>query len=64
MSPSILMIKNISKTDDQIQKYKETKKVILRYQEFIVKNFDYVSENFVYEARSIHYKKKLKGDLW
>ena len=27
------------------------------------KNFDYVGENFAYEARSIHYKnkKKLKG---
>ena len=29
-----------------------------KYQEFIKKNFDYVGENFAYEARSIHYKNK------
>ena len=58
MSPSILMPQNYSKTDNQIQKYKKTKKVILKYQEFIKKNFDYVGENFAYEARSVHYKNK------
>ena len=57
------MAKNDSKTNNQIQKYKETKKIILKYQEFIKKNFDYVGENFAYEARSVHYKNKkaLKG---
>jgi len=58
MSPNILMPQNDSKTDNQIQKYKKTKKVILKYQEFIKKNFDYVGENFAYEARSVHYKNK------
>ena len=58
MSPSVFMSKNDSKTDSQIQKYKKTKKVILKYQEFIKKNFDYVGENFAYEARSLHYKNK------
>ena len=58
MSPSVFMSKNNSKTDSEIEKYKKTKKVILRYQEFIKKNFDYVGENFAYEARSIHYKNK------
>ena len=58
MSPSIFMPQNDSKTDNQIQKYKKTKKVILKYQEFIKKNFDYVGENFAYEARSVHYKNK------
>jgi len=63
MSPSVFMAKNDSKTNNQIQKYKETKKIILKYQEFIKKNFDYVGENFAYEARSVHYKNKkaLKG---
>ena len=63
MSPSVFTPKNISKIDSQIQKYKKTKKVILEYQEFIKKNFDYVGENFAYEARSLHYKNKktLKG---
>ncbi len=58
MSPSVFMPKNESKTDSQIQKYKKTKKVILKYQEFIKKNFYYVGENFAYEARSLHYKNK------
>ena len=63
MSPSVFMSKNYSKIDNRIQKYKETKEVILKYQKFIKKNFNYVGENFVYEARSIHYKNKksLKG---
>jgi hypothetical protein len=58
MSPSVFMPKNISKIDSQIQKHRKTKKVILEYQEFIKKNFDYVGENFAYEARSLHYKNK------
>ena len=58
MSPSIFLSKNNSNTDSQIQKYKKTKKVILQYQEFIKKNFDYVGKNFAYEARSLHYKNK------
>jgi hypothetical protein len=58
MSPSVFTTKNDAKTDKQIKKYKETKKVILKYQEFIKKNFDYVGENFVCEARSVYYKNK------
>ena len=58
MSPSVLTSKNNSKTYSQIQKYKETKKVILKYQEFIKENYDYVGKNFSYEARSLHYKNK------
>ena len=58
MSPSVFLPKNDSKTDNQIQKYKRTKEVILKYQQFIKKNFDYVGENFTYEARSLHYKNK------
>ena len=58
MSPSILTLKNYSRTDPQIQKYKKTKEVISKYQKYIKKNFDYVGENFAYEARSIHYKNK------
>ena len=63
MSPSVFVSKNDSKTDSQIQKYKKTKKVILEYQKFIKKNFDYVGKNFAHEARSAKYrnKKVLKG---
>ena len=58
MSPSIFTLKNYSRTDAQIQKYKKTKEAISKYQEYIKKNFDYVGENFAYEARSVHYKNK------
>ena len=46
-----------------IHKYKKIKKTIIEYQKFIKNNFDYVGENFAYEARSIHYnnKKRSKG---
>ena len=35
----------------------------MEYQKFIKNNFEFVGENFAYEARSIHYnsKKKNKG---
>ena len=39
--------------DEQNEKIKE-------YQKFIKNNFEYVGENFAYEARSIHYKNKKK----
>ena len=63
MSPSITTSRKNSMTDNKIQKYKQAKQTILGYQEFIKKNFDYVGENFAYEARSIHYnnKKASKG---
>ena len=63
MSPSVFLSKNNSKTDNQIKKNKKIKQTILKYQEFIKKNFDFVGENFAYEARSLHYKNKkaLKG---
>lgn len=58
MSPSVFMSKNNIMIDTPSQKYKEIKKTISQYQEFIKKNFNYVGENFAYEARSIHYKNK------
>ncbi len=43
----------------KINDYKINKK-IKEYQKFIKNNFDYVGENFAYEARSIHYNNKKK----
>jgi hypothetical protein len=62
MAPSINK-RNYDRTDKEIKKYKKIKKTINEYQSFIKKNFEYVGENFAYEARSIHYndKKKKKG---
>ena len=43
--------------------FKMINKKIREYQKFIKSNFEYVGENFAYEARSIHYnnKKRKKG---
>ena len=63
MAPKFIN-KNLSnKTDKKLEKFKEIKKTFTEYQKFIKKNFDYVGENFAFEARSIHYnnQKKKKG---
>ena len=63
MAPKLIN-KNLSqKSEKELQKYKKIKKTISEYQKFIKNNFNYVGENFAYEARSIHYnnKKKDKG---
>ena len=59
MAPSVRNLNDDSKLD----KYKNVKETIKRYQKFIKENFKFVGENFAYEARSIHYnnKKKSKG---
>jgi|TARA_B110000027_G_C16027770_1_gene259362 hypothetical protein len=63
MSPSVFTAKNNFKIDSQIKEYKKINRVILKYQRFIKKNFNYVGENFTHEVRSVHYKniKPLKG---
>ena len=59
MSPSILKFKDKNKS--KYVKYIEAKKKFNEYQKFIKKNFEFVGENFAYEARSIHYKYKKKS---
>jgi hypothetical protein len=61
MSPNILKFKSEDKIEIKEDKYKKIKKTINQYQKFIKKNFDYVGDNFAYEARSIHYKNKKKS---
>ena len=55
--------KNYNKDNKKLNRYKIIKKTIVEYQNFIKKNFEYVGENFAYEARAIHYndKKSEKG---
>ena len=64
MAPKLIK-KNSSFKDEKknFYKYQKIKKTINAYQKFIKTNFEYVGENFAYEARSIHYnsKKKNKG---
>ena len=54
---------NFKNEKKNVRKYQDIKKTINEYQKFIKSNFDYVGENFAYEARSIHYnnKKRDKG---
>ena len=62
MSPNVSTSKNIlTDIDSSSEKYKEIKKTIYKYQEFIKKNLEYVGEHFAYEARSLHYKDKKKA---
>ena len=58
MSPN-LKSKSSNKLNINIKKnFKELKREIRNYQNFVKKNFRYVGDNFAYEARSIHYSKK------
>ena len=63
MAPKLINKSLSQKSEKELQKYKKIKKTISEYQKFIKNNFNYVGENFAYEARSIHYnnKKKDKG---
>ena len=51
---------NLENEKKSIRKYQDIKKTINEYQKFIKSNFDYVGENFAYEARTLHYNKKNK----
>ena len=57
MSPNLVNNKKkfFEKND---QKYREIKIKLKNYQRFVKKNFEFVGDNFAYEARSIHYNKK------
>ena len=63
MAPKLINKSISQKSEKELQKYRKIKKTISKYQKFIKNNFNYVGENFAYEARSIHYnnKKKKKG---
>ena len=64
MTPSVLYSKKEKSVIYKNEKYAKIKNTIKEYQKFIKKNFEYVGEDFAYEARSIHYnnnKEKLKG---
>ena len=64
MAPKLIgkNLRNKNEKNDLIN-YQKIRKTINEYQKFIKNNFDYVGENFAYEARSIHYnnKKRQKG---
>ena len=64
MSPKVIKDGNIfKKSNSQEKKLQILKGKMKEYQKFIKNNFDYVGDNFSYEARSVHYndKKRSKG---
>ena len=60
MAPKLINKCHQEKTEKELLKYKKVKKKITEYQNFIKTNFEYVGDNFAYEARSIHYKDKIR----
>ena len=60
MAPQLISRKAKNEEKFDILKYKKIKKTIKNYQS-LKDNFKYVGDNFVYEARSIHYNSKKKN---
>ena len=60
MAPSIINNKKENKNLNS-NKHSEIKKKLKEYKNFIKNNFEYVGDNFAYEARSIHYNNKKKN---
>ena len=60
MAPSIINNKKENKNLNS-NKHLEIKKKLKEYKNFIKNNFEYVGDNFAYEARSIHYNNKKKN---
>ena len=61
MAPSLINNKTSdAKYNNQLKKFNRVRKTIYEYQKFIKSNFEYVGDNFAYEARTIHYNKKKK----
>ena len=58
MKPNVLNNRRELVDSKEKNKDLDIRKTIRDYQSFIKKNFDYVGNNFAYEARSIHYDKK------
>ncbi len=61
MSPNVVKSKKIKSLYKKNSKALKFKKKIREYQTYIKNNFEYVGENFAFEARSIHYKSKKKS---
>ena len=58
MAPKVIGTVNHDELKKKYSNFDQINKKLKEYQNFIKKNFDYVGENFAYEARSIHYNSK------
>ncbi len=61
MAPKLMNSSYLRNSEVKDVKFKEVRKKIKEYQKCIKHNFDYVGDNFAYEARSIHYNQKKKN---
>ena len=61
MAPRVLNSKDKIVSIPKDKKFSKIKNKIRKYQKFIKKNFNYVGDNFVNEARSIQYDKEEKS---
>ncbi len=61
MAPSVVNSKENILSIQKDKKFLKVKNKIKEYQKFIKNNFNYVGDNFVHEARSIHYSKDNKS---
>ena len=62
MSPSVLKGETNKDYHHNYQKFTKVKKEIQNYQKFVKKNFEFVGDDFTYEARSLYYgSKKIKS---
>ena len=60
MAPQLINNKKNMKNNSDLVKNDIIKRTIKNYQKFIKENFKYVGKDFVYEARLIHYDRKIK----
>ena len=63
MAPKLITKSELEGSKKKNEQFKDINKKMKQYQIFIKKNFEYVGNNFAFEARSIHYdnKKGKKG---
>ena len=60
MAPKLINRDSIYNLEKKNTNLNDIKNKIREYQKFIKSNFDYVGENFAYEARTLHYNQKNK----
>ena len=64
MAPNILNVKKQNTNFVNSKENNDIKKKILKFQNFIKKNFEYVGNDFSYKARTIHYNRENKKGIY
>ena len=64
MAPNILNVKKQNTNFVNSKENNDIKKKILKFKNFIKKNFEYVGNDFSYKARTIHYNRENKKGIY